>query len=154
MSIPSSVTTELIWLAALMINIDDEQQYWWVEYEQCWSTEMMGRNWWAEMSSRLMTIRDWHQACKYRLALEDWTPQPFLVGAKRTRLGLVTELVLFLSVGVDCNWEYCSIPCTKNKDQNYIYFCVSFDVMFMLMTHDWFSWLCNWWNNDWYTLIE
>ena len=48
--------------------------------------------------------------------------KPFLVGAKKTRLGHVSELVLFLSVGVDCNREDCCLPCTINKDQNSIDF--------------------------------
>ena len=65
--------------------------------------------------------------------------KPFLVGAKKTRLGPVTELVLFLSVGADCNREDWCLPCTTNKDQNSIYSCVSFDVMFFLMTHDEFD---------------
>ena len=43
--------------------------------------------------------------------------KPFLVGAKKTRLGPVTELVLLLSVGVEYNREDCCLSCTINKDQ-------------------------------------
>ena len=43
--------------------------------------------------------------------------KPFLVGAKKTRLGLVSELVLYLSVGTDFNQEDCSLPVQINKDQ-------------------------------------
>ena len=43
------------------------------------------------------------------------------------------------SVGDDFNREDCCLPCTINKDKNSIYSCVSFDVMFMLMTHGWFN---------------
>ena len=58
--------------------------------------------------------------------------KPFLVGAKKTRLGPVTEFVLFLSGGADSNREDCCLPCTINKYQNSIYSCVSFDVMLCL----------------------
>ena len=50
------------------------------------------------------------------------------------RLSLFLDLMLFLSVGVDCNREYCCLPCTINKDQNSKYSYVSFDVMNVLMT--------------------
>ena len=54
------------------------------------------------------------------------------MGAKQSRLGPVTELVLLLSVGADCNREDCCLPCTINKDQNSMYSCVFFDVMLCL----------------------
>ena len=60
--------------------------------------------------------------------------KPFLVGTKKTRLGPVLELVVFLSVGANYNREDCCLPCTINKDQNSKYSCVSFDVMNVLMT--------------------
>ena len=41
----------------------------------------------------------------------------FLVGAKKTKLGSVTELVLLLSVGANYDQKDCCLPCTVNKDQ-------------------------------------
>ena len=107
---------------------------WWADwqdiYEQCWPIE-----WWAEIDVHgrgwLWRRSIWLLARRI-LHLRIWLLKPFLVGAKKTRLGRLWELVLFSSVGADCNREGCFLPCTINKDQNSIYSCVSFDVMLCL----------------------
>ena len=48
----------------------------------------------------------------------------FLVGAKKNRLGPISELVLFLSPGAVYNREDYCLPCTINKDQISKYSCV------------------------------
>ena len=51
------------------------------------------------------------------LHLRNGLLKPLLAGAKKTKRGPVSELVLFLSIGVECNQEDCCFPCTINKDQ-------------------------------------
>ena len=75
-----------------------------------------------------MTISDSHQLASSDLHLRIGLLKPFLTGAKKTRLGPIPGLVLFLSVGADYNREDCCLSCTINKDQNSKYSCVSFDV--------------------------
>ena len=97
------------WCAALMSKDNEQQQR---LYRACWAAD-----WWQSVIGIKLASTDLH----LRIGLL----KPFLVGAKKTKLGHVSELVLFLSVGVDCNREDCCLPCTINKDQISKYSCVS-----------------------------
>ena len=123
-----------------------EQDDWWADLwpavvmrssvdKHRWSTKMMsmGKDGWA--------VDWWQSVIGIKLArgilhLRIWLLKPFLVGAKKTRLGPVSKLVLFLSVGADYNREDCCLPCIINKYQNFNYSCVFCDVMNVLMTFD------------------
>ena len=112
-----------------MMSSVDQQKMNIEDWEECCSSVeqideqmMMSRDGWAA---------DWWQfVIGIKLASSDLhlrigLLKPFLVGAKKTRLGPVSKLVLFLSIGADRNHEDCCLPCTINKDQFSKYFCVS-----------------------------
>ena len=129
------------WCTLYVTDLDDDmfrpscfdKQCWW---QDLWpevamsrwkdvDEQMMSKKWWAavmSMSRYGWEAYWWKSMIDIKLASSDLhlrigLRKPFLVGAKKTRLGPIIELVLFLSVGVDYNWEYCSLTCTINKDK-------------------------------------